>query len=127
MTPSRSPHPCGHVGCRRLVLDGSRCHEHARQEEREREVMRRRNPAYVQAQEFYRSREWRATREAYLRANPDCSMCLAEGRENPAVVVDHVQPISRNGDRLSWSNLRGLCSSHHSARHAADGSRWGNR
>ena len=55
-------------------------------------------------------RRWRKARAAFLRKNPLCVMCRAEGKTREAQVVDHIIP--HKGDRkLFWdrSNWQGLC------------------
>ncbi len=61
------------------------------------------------------ARRWRKARAAFLRKNPLCVMCRAEGKTREAHVVDHIIP--HKGDRkLFWdrSNWQGLCTAHHS-------------
>jgi len=53
-------------------------------------------------------------RALVLRQNPLCVACQCEGRVEPAVDIDHIQP--HHGDPfLFWarSNLQGLCRMHH--------------
>ena len=60
--------------------------------------------------------EWRKVRNAYLYANPLCTMCAAQGKTVAANVVDH--KIPHKGDQeLFWSqeNLQSLCASHHNS------------
>ena len=54
--------------------------------------------------------KWRKARLAYLRLHPLCVSCLAEGRLEPATVVDHIIP-HRGDQRLFWdmSNWQPLC------------------
>ena len=40
---------------------------------------------------------WRRQRAAYLRQHPLCARCLQQGRETPAVVVDHIVPKAQGG------------------------------
>lgn len=62
--------------------------------------------------------DWKAVRRQYLAAHPDCQY---EGCGYQATEVDHVLSVSERPDlRLSWSNLRGFCKSHHSQRTARD-------
>ena len=76
------------------------------------------------ARRGYGSR-WRRARAAYLARHPLCASCQAQGRVEPATVVDHVTP--HWGDaRLFWdeSNWQGLCKRCHDAKTAHEG-RWG--
>lgn len=57
-------------------------------------------------------RRWRRRREAFLaRAeNALCRFCAADGKVEPATVVDHVRP-HRGDERLFWdeANWQPLC------------------
>lgn len=59
--------------------------------------------------------KWQKAREAFLRENPLCVMCTAQGVVNVATVVDHITP-HRGDQSLFWrrSNWQSLCSTHHS-------------
>lgn len=59
--------------------------------------------------------KWQKAREAFLRENPLCVRCTAEGRVTVATVVDHIEP-HRGDQSLFWrrSNWQPLCSTHHS-------------
>lgn len=62
--------------------------------------------------------DWRRCRKMFLAQHPICSH---PGCGKPATDVDHiVSPKDRPDLRLSWSNLRPFCHSHHSARTARD-------
>ena len=67
-------------------------------------------------------RRWRALRGRFLSEHPTCRMCEAQGRTEPARVVDHVRPwrsgaTEQEQERLFWdvSNLQGLCQTDHDA------------
>lgn len=70
--------------------------------------------------------KWRVAREIYLRSNPLCVMCRAEGHVVAAALVDHKIPHRGNmvlfWDRENWQSL---CVTHHSshkqAQERADG------
>lgn len=59
--------------------------------------------------------KWQKAREAFLRENPLCVMCTAQGVVTVATVVDHITP-HRGDQSLFWrrSNWQSLCSTHHS-------------
>lgn len=59
--------------------------------------------------------KWQKAREAFLRENPLCVMCTAQGVVAVATVVDHITP-HRGDQSLFWrrSNWQSLCSTHHS-------------
>lgn len=107
--PFAAPHPCASPGCPVLVGRGkSRCATHERKVEVERGSAHERG---------YDSR-WKKARERYLRQHPLCVPCGAEGRIEPATVVDHIK--AHKGDQvLFWddeNNWRSSCKPHHDAR-----------
>lgn len=61
-------------------------------------------------------REWREESKAYLKANPSCVMCEADGRQTLATCVDHVIP-HRGDMALFWNraNWQGLCFTCHNS------------
>jgi 5-methylcytosine-specific restriction enzyme A len=68
---------------------------------------------------------WRRARQAFLKRNPFCVACRAEGRLVSATVVDHVVP--HHGDPvLFWDegNWAAMCKPCHDAKTAREG-RWG--
>lgn len=61
---------------------------------------------------------WKAVRRQFIAAHPTCSHA---GCNAPTTDVDHIISIRQRPDlRLSWSNLRGFCHPHHSARTARE-------
>jgi 5-methylcytosine-specific restriction protein A len=76
------------------------------------------------ARRGYGSR-WRRARQAFLKRNPLCVACRAEGQLEAATVVDHVVP-HRGDTRLFWdrANWQSMCKSCHDAKTAREG-RWG--
>lgn len=59
--------------------------------------------------------KWQKAREQFLRENPLCVVCQAEGLVVVATVVDHIVP-HRGDQSLFWrrTNWQSLCSTHHS-------------
>lgn len=59
--------------------------------------------------------KWQQARALFLKANPLCIRCQAEGRVEAATVVDHITP-HRGDQSLFWrrSNWQPLCATHHS-------------
>ena len=56
-------------------------------------------------------KDWQSLRADYLASYPNCCVdgCKAEANN-----VDHIQSITDRPDlRLTWSNLRSMCHSHH--------------
>lgn len=66
-------------------------------------------------------RRWRATRTAYLAANPRCVVC-----DQPATDVDHIDgkgPSSPRGH--DWTNLQAMCHACHTRKtNTHDGGGW---
>ena len=58
---------------------------------------------------------WQRARAEHLKAHPLCVMCEAEGRVEPATVVDHIEP-HRGDMAIFWDRSRwqSLCATHHS-------------
>ena len=75
------------------------------------------------AREFYLSKAWRNTRDAYLKSVGGlCEDCLEKGIYNAAEEVHHVKFITPGNINdpsvtLAWSNLRALCRECHRRRH----------
>ncbi|WP_460406572.1 HNH endonuclease signature motif containing protein [Actinophytocola sediminis] len=63
------------------------------------------------------TRRWRRLRAAKLTADPLCQWpeCVRLADE-----VDHIVPLSEDGDRWSWSNLQSLCTPHHAEKTRAE-------
>jgi 5-methylcytosine-specific restriction endonuclease McrA len=57
-------------------------------------------------------RRWRKRRAAQLKAEPFCSMCLAEGVYTLADVADHIEPHRQDPVKFAGP-LQSLCKSHH--------------
>ncbi len=66
-----------------------------------------------------RSRRAQARRLRYLRRNPLCVACLAQGRAVPAAELDHVVPLHKGGPDEE-ANLQGLCAPCHAEKSLAD-------
>lgn len=102
--PRGASHPCV-PGCRERVPQGQRrCSKHERQRERAR------GSAHARGY----SARWRAYRKDFLRRNPLCAKCEAEGVQRPATVVNHIR--AHKGDQaLLWdpANHEPLCKPHH--------------
>ncbi len=99
--PRKPKRPCRHPGCPNLS-DGIYCEEHRGLYARESAAAR----GY--------DGKWEKARKAFLRRNPLCAACMAEGKLIPATVVDHIVP-HRGDKRLFWdeSNWQPLCKKHH--------------
>jgi 5-methylcytosine-specific restriction protein A len=66
-----------------------------------------------------RGREWMEVRAAWLRANPLCCDCRAEGRIVAGQEVDHVTPLWQGGAD-DESNFATRCIEHHKAKTARE-------
>ena len=100
---------CATPGCNQLIRGQAHCEAHAKRARAK------------TTDRFYLSTAWRKLRERYLQENPLCADCEAIGRAEPAYICDHV--VERADDpslELEWSNLRGLCLSHHNSKTARE-------
>lgn len=65
---------------------------------------------------------WQQARAAFLRSNPLCVMCQADGVIAAAEVVDHIEPhrgdMARFWDEANWQPL---CKRHHDAKTQTEG------
>lgn len=104
--PRKPLKPCRYQGCPNLT-DSSYCKAHSMYE---RKSSGSRNP-------FYRSKEWREARKAFLEEHPICIKCGAK-----AEIVDHIVPIKRGGALLDESNFQPLCWSCHARKSVLEGS-----
>jgi 5-methylcytosine-specific restriction protein A len=105
--PNAPARACAQPGCPALVRGKARCPKHERRRDLERGTAHQRG---------YDGR-WRAYRLVFLREHPLCVLCRAEGRVEPASVVDHIQ-AHKGDDELFWDpkNHRAVCKPHHDAR-----------
>jgi 5-methylcytosine-specific restriction protein A len=114
--------PCFKQGCPNLTRE-KYCAAHARLEEAERRVRAERynkTARNADSQRLYESPAWRKLRAIYLKRNPLCERCYAEGRITPAVICDHKVEIKDGGARLDPDNLQSLCHAHHNKKTAAE-------
>lgn len=69
---------------------------------------------------FYKTSQWRATRESVLSRDAICQWCLHLGQLNPATDADHVVPLNRceneNISGYDQTNIVGSCRSCNSRR-----------
>lgn len=98
-------------------------HAAASTEEAKRQSDRRRGSA---AKRGYDA-DWRRERAKFIKSNPLCIDCLAEGRAEPTKVVDHDPPhrgdMAKFWDRSTW---RARCKPHHDAKTAREDGGFGN-
>ena len=78
---------------------------------------------------LYHSSRWRRLRRQFLSAHPYCCLCQAEGRVEPARVVDHALGHGPHWRQTFWDmrHWRALCRDHHNRISAAEGRERGRR
>lgn len=76
------------------------------------------DPQEKERHDFYTSKRWRRLRQLQLNTEPLCRECGAPGR-----VVDHIQQISRGGERYDQDNLQTLCDSCHNKKRLEESKR----
>lgn len=98
------------------------------------ELRRRKPTARDFARAFYHSREWKRTREAYLKHRHGlCERCLSRGYAEKGEIVHHRRHLTPEniGDpsvTLSFDNLELLCRKCHAEEHPEIyGGRWETR
>lgn len=73
---------------------------------------------------FYKSSQWKATRESVLNRDPTCVWCLHLARMTPATEADHVIPVHRcdyeGVSPYDQSNIVGSCRSCNARRASYD-------
>ncbi|HSW62191.1 MAG TPA: HNH endonuclease signature motif containing protein [Dissulfurispiraceae bacterium] len=64
---------------------------------------------------LYDSVRWRKARIWWLNSHPLCVMCLQQGRDTAATVIDHIIPHNDDYEKF-WdsNNWQSLCASCHS-------------
>ena len=66
-------------------------------------------------------RDWQHVRLLALQRDKYlCQHCLTEGRITSAIDVDHIIPLSAQGNRLDLSNLQSLCRACHRTKTSQD-------
>ncbi len=107
--PNKPLKPCNHTGCHTLT-SGWYCDEHRQSKIRMYDAQR-----LSSAARGYNA-QWVKARNAYLRLNPLCATCKADGIMTIATCVDHIIP--HKGDmQLFWDtkkNWQSLCKHCHS-------------
>ena len=110
--PRKAKKPCKHPGCPRLT-EGAYCDEH-----------KPLHPDRPSAAKRGYGSKWQRVSKAYLRKNPLCVKCMADGRFVTATVVDHIIP-HRGDSVLMWSesNWQALCKHCHDRKTGNEDSR----
>ena len=107
--PSRPKKPCNYPGCKELVNKGY-CDKHKKQGrgyDDNRMTSAQRGYGY----------KWQKYRAMFIKDNPICVTCLADGVVEVATVVDHIKPHRGDYD-LFWdtANHQALCKRCHDAK-----------
>jgi 5-methylcytosine-specific restriction protein A len=103
--PVRAPRICG---CGKVVPSGITCPcQAARARDRKARFDKKRPTARQRGYTV----AWETESKAFLASNPICRRC-----DQPATVVDHIQP-HKGAQRLFWNrtNWQPLCSHHHNS------------
>lgn len=66
----------------------------------------------------YTNSKWRALRAEKLRISPYCECEECKGKKVPARVVDHIQPITLNGNPYDINNLQSMTDRCHNIKRA---------
>lgn len=103
--------PCNYPGCGVLVTDRY-CKAHRKAVLKSYDMQRETATA-----RGYTHR-WALHSKSYLKKNPLCVQCNAEGRVTPAAVTDHIIPANSGGDFWDPKNHQGLCARHHNLKTA---------
>ena len=116
--PMKPLKPCNQQGCPELIRDGRYCERHKKEKQKVQDERR------GSASERGYDSLWQRARLMYLRQHPLCQRCYESGQVMPAVLVHHIQSLSRGGKRLDFSNLMSLCIPCHDAIHREQGDKW---
>ncbi|MGN0623609.1 MAG: HNH endonuclease [Oscillospiraceae bacterium] len=120
--PRKPKHPCHYRGCPELT-ESRFCEKHTKLSNKNYEKYER---PYNVSERY--GKNWRRTRNTYIRLHPLCEDCLELGLTpvNKSEEVHHILPKSKGGSD-DFSNLRALCKSCHSRHTAEEGDRWHNK
>jgi 5-methylcytosine-specific restriction protein A len=115
--------PCSAPACSALVRGKRYCEKHELLAEQPKREHDQRRGSSTQRGYGYK---WQKYRLLFLKSNPLCVHCQAEGRVKAATDVDHIIP-HRGDMKLFWdeSNYQSLCHSHHSEKTASEDSGFG--
>ena len=90
-----------------------------------------RNKEYNQnkrtGQEFYKTRAWKRFRAWFVKQNPLCIDCKANGRVTAVKIVDHIVPIKDGGAPLDPDNCQSLCLPCHNTKTSKERGRAGQK
>ncbi len=109
--PAMPPTPCTQPGCTQYASDQGRCDQHKRKPWQKHNAK--------EAKKRYGA-QWRKVRGAVLdRDDYQCVVCSKQGRIKAATQVDHIVPVSLDGDD-SFGNLQSICTQCHNTKTAQE-------
>ena len=110
----KAPHPCGKLGCPKLVVNGSRCDEHRLPSRAWVRTPDARPSASARGYDY----QWRNYRYAWFDKHPGAVCACGCGTPVNAsnADIDHIVPVVDKNDPLFWdeSNHQPLIHGHHS-------------
>lgn len=105
--PAKTPKMCRERGCIKPTI-----HKHGLCEDHKHKASNWQSFADRQggSKRIYNSSKWRNTVKAIKdRDKGLCQHCLDKGLITPGTDCDHITPVSKGGNKWSYSNLQLLC------------------
>ena len=106
---------CNHPGCGKVIVNRAKCDKHTTvKPEQARHTDRRLGRASAADRGY--DYKWHKARTTYIKRNPLCVHCLAEGKTVAGSDVDHIIRHKGQADPLFWdrNNWQTLCKPCHS-------------
>lgn len=104
---------CSFGGCNQIALTNNyRCEKHVVSYT----PKKRYEHHYHQGKNIYTSTRWVKLRKQFIRHNPICAHCEAQGIITPAYTVDHIIEIKDGGEIWDIDNLQSLCNPCHNTK-----------
>lgn len=121
MCPRKPKKPCRYPGCPCLT-EKRYCEKHQKKIEYEY------NKTSRPFKYLYNTSRWKTLRKEFLKVNPICVKCKANGVVKAATVVDHVKP-HKGSESLFWdqNNWQALCKTCHDRKTAKEDGRFGRK
>ncbi len=114
--PKKPKRPCRFANCPKLTEDKSGyCIEHKK-------IMQRHYDKFTRGYDTHEryGGNWKKIRDRYIRQNPLCEMCRAEGKFTAGTIVHHIKPLSEGGTNEE-KNLMTVCTGCHEKIHRRRG------
>ena len=121
--PTRAQRICKYPGCNKVIDYGGSAYCEAHKEayfNNKAKLSKSYDVVRPERHKFYHTARWRRVREAHIKKNPLCVMCLTEGKVTQGEIVDHIVEIQDGGDLTSPDNLQTLCRYHHALKTKAE-------